>query len=403
MIQRATFLVREYTFPLDLLKLHKIITFVWARRVGKSTIMKQVLHSLVENWIIVRDQIVRIDGNEIDFHTFNIEDVLSSFYLMTPHLTPFFVIDEVHELPDRMRQVFLMYNRWFKLFISWSNAHLLSSEISTKLRGKTYEQYISWLSWKEYCSFVWYAHSYTTVSESEKNNHFLNYCMFGSFPEVALSSVHDIKYWILKNYFEVLLYRDLIDRYKVDKEYVIKQLIKYIKKTITKEFSHKKFLNQLASVWVTTSKKNLYNYLEYLQNIFFIHPVQQKYKQRGGNKFYLEDTWYLSLEEKEGYGKKLENIVFRHLKRFSNNISFWINTWWEIDFLVWEENSIAFQVCRDLTPENFERETAPLLEYEWDQTFLIYYQIDKRLIIPEEIQLVSIFDFLVLDGIEGMR
>ena len=73
--------------------------------------MKQVLHDLVEKSYIQRHQIVWIDGNEIDPLQFDLGHVLESYLSLFPGETPFLVIDEVHEIPDRVRQVFYIYNK----------------------------------------------------------------------------------------------------------------------------------------------------------------------------------------------------------------------------------------------------------------------------------------------------
>jgi predicted AAA+ superfamily ATPase len=111
MLKSASFLQRVYTFPMDLLQLQKIISFIGARRVGKSTIMKQVIHQLIEQKSIILEQVIWVDGNEIDPMNFDIQKVLESFFSLYPDLIPFVVIDEVHELPDRVRQVFVVYNK----------------------------------------------------------------------------------------------------------------------------------------------------------------------------------------------------------------------------------------------------------------------------------------------------
>lgn len=389
-IKRSNFIRRAYTFPQDLLVLDKIISFVGARRVWKTTIMKQVIHDLIDSWMLRREQLVRIDGNEINPMTFDVKDIVESFYSIEPDLTPFFVIDEVREMKDWVRQLFFLYNKWYKILISWSNAHLLSSEISTKLRWKVYDQRIYWLTWHEYKQFVGFDDKQTTQWVWERMRIFNQYLTYWWFPEVSLIKNEDIKIWLLRNYFDVLLYKDLIERYKIDKEFVIKQLIKYIWTTITKEFSVTKFINQLKSQWVSITKSSIYNYLEYLENIFYMYPVRKKWSQRGSIKYYLYNRWYTSLREKEWYGKKLENIVMNTVKQSWIACFYTVNSAWEIDI---DTEDRAFQISRKLGHENSERETASLL-YTTKSSTLVFVHREKNQSLPAWITYMSVFDFL---------
>lgn len=311
--------------------------------------MKQVIHDLIDSWMLRREQLVRIDGNEINPMTFDVKDIVESFYSIEPDLTPFFVIDEVHEMKDWVRQLFFLYNKWYKILISWSNAHLLSSEISTKLRWKVYDQRIYWLTWHEYKQFVGFDDKQTTQWVWERMRIFNQYLTYWWFPEVSLIKNEDIKIWLLRNYFDVLLYKDLIERYKIDKEFVIKQLIKYIWTTITKEFSVTKFINQLKSQWVSITKSSIYNYLEYLENI-----VMNTVKQSWIACFYT------------------------------------VNSAWEIDI---DTEDRAFQISRKLGHENSERETASLL-YTTKSSTLVFVHREKNQSLPAWITYMSVFDFL---------
>lgn len=389
-VKKLKFIPREYMFPMDLLSLDKIISFVWARRVGKTTIMKQVIHQLIESRYMDYTNVIWLDANEVNPMTFDMNALLVSYFELYPDLQPFIVIDEVHELPDRVRQVFIAYNKGYKIFISWSNANLLSTEISTKLRGKVYEQYISGLSWSEYCRFTDYQNNFTTPWLGEKNKIFEEYIIYGWFPEVALSKDPTIKTWLLKNYFEVLLYKDLIERYHIDKEFVIKYLIKYLSLTITKEFSVTTLINQLKSQWVSITKPSIYNYLEYLQNIFFIYPLRQQHRQRWAIKWYLNDTGYSTLREKEWIGKKFENFIINCYKKPWVTLAFDVNKGWEIDLSLEKQD---IQICRKLTPENLMRETQSLLHSK-KNPLLIYHQKDEWLVLPDWIQYRQVFDVL---------
>ncbi len=393
--EKANFIERDHVFPMDLLHLNKIISFVWPRRVWKTTIMKQVLKHFISQGIIKPEQILRIDWNEINPLHFDISQVLASYFSLYPDSEPFVIIDEVHELPDWVRQVFMVYNKGYTLFISGSNAHVLSSELSTKLRGKVYEQRIYELSWSEYCRFRWVTYDFSTQGKGVLKSLFEEYLLYGGFPEVALVQDKEIKKWLLKNYFEVLVYKDLIERYNIGKEFVIKYLIQYLSATITKEFSVQHLVNSLKSQGITISKMSIYNYLEYLQNIFFVYSVRQKYRQRGAVKYYLYDVGYTKLWNHQGIWKNFENFVVNYYQQQWKTLSFWQNTWWEID-LVYDNEAI--QICWELNAENIERETKSLLKSPIKNKTLIYYSLQEGLLLPENIVYRNIFDVFAEDA-----
>lgn len=104
-----------------------------------------------------------------------------------------------------------------------------------------------------------------------------------------------IKENLIKNYLNVLIYKDLIERYRIENEYVIKYLIRSLILSNTKEINVSKIFNELKSKNVSVSKNTLYNYVEYLENIFFIKKVTNYYSPKGFYKIYLYDVSYTFL------------------------------------------------------------------------------------------------------------
>lgn len=401
-LMNSSSIPRDYIFPDDILHPHinKILAFTGPRRVGKTTLMGQVLQNLVRKWHVQWEQIVRIDANEVNPSGFSMQKVLEDFFSLYPDLNPWIVIDEVQEIPDFPRHLFVAYNKGYQVMVSGSNAHLLSFELTTKLRWKVLEQQVRSLSRWEFLRFK-------DVGKLTKSTRWLGkqkslckeYLTYGWFPEVVLSSNKETKKNLLKNYFDVLLYKDLVERYKISKEYVLKYMIIQLGKSLTKEFSISKIFHDLSSQQIAITKPSLYSYLSYLQNIFFVSPLQQIQRQRWAKKWYLYDIGYLTLWENASWGKRLESVVVvEYMHRFtSSKVLSWLffgrNRWWEIDVVSPDE---LIQICRSLHADNIKRETDPLLiSTSKKRKILIYFDIDKTIHLPKGIEYISLFDWLV--------
>lgn len=103
---------------------------------------------------------------------------------------------------------------------------------------------------------------------------------YGTFPELVLSTDPNFRENILKDYLDILIYKDLLERYKIDNEYVVRYLIKRIISTNTKQININKIYNDLKSLNVKVGKTSLYNNLIYLENIFFIKQLPNYFSEK---------------------------------------------------------------------------------------------------------------------------
>mgnify|MGYP001474773863 CR=1 FL=1 len=129
-----------------------------------------------------------------------------------------------------------------------------------------------------------------TYKESGKlRNLFQNYLDYGAYPEIALAPNENLKLSILKNYFDILIYKDLKERYSISNEYVLRYLLKKAILSNTKDFNINKIFNELKSQNVEVSKNTLYNYVEYTKNIFFLDKLTNYHSPTGASKVFLID------------------------------------------------------------------------------------------------------------------
>lgn len=325
-IKNISLVKRWINFDSEIFSLNKIISFVGPRRAWKTYFMYQVAKDLIEEWKISHEEIVFLDFSEILKKKIDFDKILENFLEIYPDKKPFFIFDEVQDVENFREWIISLFNKWYKIFISWSNAKLLSQEISTEFRWRNFEIFILPLSFKEFLKFKKFKEKnfYSTQENALLKNLFLEFLKYWAYPEIALIENIQLKEWIIKDYFNLLVYKDLKERYKIDNDFALKYLVSEISKNIWKEFSVNSIFTSLKSQWIKIWKDTLYNYLIYLENIFFSKKISNFFSPNWASKNYLFDLSFWEIfENSENFEKKFENAVFLELLR---------KTKWEIYF-----------------------------------------------------------------------
>lgn len=369
-LQNTAYIPREYVFDTDVLKLKKIISLIWPRRSGKTTYLLQIINTLRENSLLARDQVVYIDFNDHLWGDFNFEGLLKSYKEIFPSLDPIFFFDEIQEVPNMRSGVFFLYNLWYQVFITGSNSKLLSSELSTHFRWKSYEIRISTLSFREFCTFVKVTTSPKTYDDEWLLYHvFVSYLHYGWYPEIAISHGNTaLQTNIVKWYKDIMIYKDLIERHKIGNEYVLKYMINKIILSDTKPININKYNNELKSLGIWVNKGLLYDIVDHLQSVFFVDISVPQYRPQWFKKPYIIDTIYQTIEVwLWNLGQKFENVIYHHFKKQYDHISYFSDQSKDIDLVC--DNKKRIQVCRELTDDNVKRETHHLTA---DDTLVIW-------------------------------
>ncbi len=392
LISWVNVLERKILFNSDYLELHKIISFIWPRRAWKTYFMFSILQKLVQENKIETEQIVFIDFTSFLYDNFDIEKLLEEFFTLFPYKKPFFVFDEIQELENFSKVVMYIFNNNYKIFLSWSNSKLLSSELSTIFRWRSIDVKVFPLNFEEFLYFKNFDNKfvYTEAKIWEMKNLLKEFIDFWAYPEIVLAKNKETKQELIKSYFSLLLYKDLLERYWIENEFVIKFLIKNLLLWITKEFNINKFFNDLKSQNIKIWKQTIYNYLEYLKEIFFVKEINDEHI-KGAKKLFFYDVWYNNIIFLENFWQRFENIIFLELVRKFESVCYRKKSSYEIDFVVSEKN-IAVQVCYFLSFENFERETKFLQESSFENKFVVYFDKERDFEI-KWVKIVSFWEF----------
>ncbi len=374
--------------------LNKIISFIWPRRAWKTFLTFQIAKELIDKKIIELENVVYIDFSWIINKDLDLEFIENSYFELFPDKKPFFIFDEIQELDNFSQKLIKFLNKWYKIFITGSNAHLLSKEISTILRWKVYTIEVFPLDFKEYLNFknIDFSKNDLILNKSKYKSLFLNFLKWGGFPEIVLTENEFVKQNILKTYFDVMIYKDLQDRYKIKNDFALNFFIKRVLTTFTKELNINKIFNELKSQQIKIWKDSLYNFYEYLHNIYLIEPLNNYWsKIKWLKKNYLIDVSFANLIWNDDFWQRFENFVFFELRKKYKEIYF-LNKTYEIDFFILLENKFI-QVVYNLNYDNLERETKNLLKQNWEK-ILIYFEKEEWIKVDENIKLLDFSELI---------
>lgn len=362
-----------------------IIILSGIRRSGKSTIQRMLQTELVL-------------ANEFSDYYFNFDDerlvqfqvndfqMLLEVFIELFGDQPRFYFDEIQNIEGWEHFVRRLYEQGKKIYITGSNANLLSKELGTHLTGRYIQLEVFPLSFLEIVRHQYPdAFSKKALSTTDVGmilRLFSNYLKNGGIPEY----VEFEKTEYLKDLLEGILYRDVIVRYKIQDEKALRETVYYLASNIGKEFSY----TNLAKTVGLSSPHTIAKYSDYLEQCylyFFVGRYSHSLKKQiqSNKKCYMIDPALIrtaGFRVSEDRGRLLENVVFLQLRMQMKEIYFHKEKR-ECDFLVREGNSIvqAIQVTTGLSdPEVRNREIEGLMEAM--QT----YQLKEGVILTENEQ-----------------
>jgi len=373
---------------------NQIIAITGARRSGKSFIMKQLAKKLTDEGLD-KKQILIVNFEDPRFTQLD-SKLLQKIYetyleSLNPEDKPYIFLDEIQEVEDWERWVRMMHELGkAKIIVSGSNAKLLSKELSTLLTGRHIDLTIFPLSFREFLFFnnIEVKEELDIISKKIEINRLLKeYFEFGSFPEVALSPERE---QILLSYFDDVVNKDLVRRYRIRKPEKLKSLVMFYLSNISSQTTFNALRKHLSISTGTVEKFS--NYLETVYLTFFLKRFSFKFKEqeKSPRKVYSIDTGLsntIGLRFSQNIGKVAENLVFLELlrRKITNpkiELYYWKNErHQEVDFVIKDGISIKnlIQVCWDINKLNTKkRETGSLIKG------LEELKLSEGLIITEE-------------------
>ncbi|MFA5419029.1 MAG: ATP-binding protein, partial [Bacteroidales bacterium] len=362
-IAEKSLISRKYIIP----ETDAITVLTGIRRCGKTHILYEKAKHLPPESILFLDF---EDERLIALNTLTSYDVIiDSYKTLFPHLEPVLFFDEIQNLKNWHLYLKRLHVQGYKIFVTGSNAHLISREIATFLKGRSLETTIYPFSFSEFLKLkqIELLPKDSIINHPKIANLFEEYMQYGGFPEVIKVNVPD-KRTIAKNIYNLLFYKDLVAKYDKD-DYLLKLVVSKIAENITKEFSITSLANKIISVY-KTSVPTVADYFNILPEPYLtsnIYQYRTSFVQRESKrKTYFSDNSFIFLNRvAPDNSRLLENLVFNFLQRQYTEIYYYKTTNdKEVDFFInTPQTKALIQVCYSMeNSDTKQREIKSLLK-----------------------------------------
>lgn len=361
-VSQISFEKREYE-----LEANANYVFVGLRRAGKSYLMYQHIHHLMEQGHLIEEMLYfNFEDDRIDSITISDLDLIKTCYEEMYDHRPIFFLDEIQNIKGWEKFARRLADTGYRVYITGSNAKMLSSEIATTLGGRYLIKDIYPFSFSEYLL-------YKKIDLSDKNARFKfrtaitkeyeEYFRNGGLPETL--QMADKRAWI-SSLFNKIFFGDLVTRHQVRNDFALRIMIRKLAESVKRPTSY----NRIASIASTVGKKisvdTVIDYMGYLQESWLIlsyENIAAKLIDKESNrKYYFIDNGILNLFLLDPATSLLENQVAIRLRQKYGSQVYFYNKNVEVDFVVYDEG-IAIQVSYSLSdPETEKREVDALLK-----------------------------------------
>lgn len=368
-------------FPENLVKGEDIVVISGIRRCGKSTLLNQIRSSHQE-----KDYYLNFDDERLVNFQVGDFQVLHETFLELFGLQSTFWFDEIQNVQGWERFVRRLHEQGNKVFITGSNATMLSRELGTHLTGRFIRYELFPFSFKEFLLLNKFELDerkiHGTEGKAEIRRHYNDYFVSGGFPYYL--KYRDDNY--LKSLYESILYRDVMARHNLTGEKELKELVYLLASNVSRPFSN----NRLAGAVGLKNATTIKNYLDFLQDTYLLFAVNKfdfsarKQLQNPRKVYFIDNALIkrLGFIFSEDKGRFLENMVFLELVRRGKEV-YYHKGKVECDFLLRDGIKItgAIQVCYSFEDkETKEREVRGLMEA------LINYNLNEGLILTDDLE-----------------
>lgn len=309
----------------------------------------------------------------------------------------FVLIDEVQMCQDFEKAINGLHaTEQYDIYITVSNAFLLSSDLATLFTGRTFEIKVYPFSFSEYMQYFNYSDKFTAVDK---------YMIEGGMAGSYLYKDQEAKFDYIADVFDTLIVRDIRKKYKIRNMQLMDRIVDFLMDNISNLSSARSITNTLSSIKEKVNHVTVSSYMQYLCNAFAFYKIR-RYDIKGkkylssNDKYYLSDHTfrYAKLGTKNmDYGRVIENIVAIELLRRGYEVYVGVLYKKEIDFVAIKRNEkIYIQVSDNISDEKtFEREVSPLLQIKDAYPKMVIARTHHDEYQYEGIRIVDIADWLL--------
>ncbi len=375
----------------------KVITGV--RRSGKSKLLEAFKDYVEETYADAN--VIHINYNLTKFENFK------DYHVLNDHIEKsykkgvenFVLIDEVQMCPNFELAINNIHAlEKFDIYITGSNAFLLSSDLATLFTGRTFEIKVFPFSFKEFLRYYNLTDNYTAFDRYLKEGG-----MAGSY----LYKDQEAKYDYIADVFDTLIVRDIKQKYKIRNPILMNRIVDFLMDNVSNLTSARNIADSLTNQKDKINHKTVGNYIEYLCNAFAFYKMR-RYDIQGKKYFSSSDKYYLSDHtfryaklgtRNMNRGRTIENIVAVELLRRGYEVYVGVLYKKEIDFVALKRNEkIYIQVSDDISEEKtFEREVSTLLQIKDAYPKMLIARTRCEEYQYEGIRVVDVADWLAAD------
>ncbi len=353
----------------------KIISIIGSRRTGKTYYLYQLISKLLETVNKENILYINFEDERLNLKSEDLRLIIDAYYELYPENKDalYIFFDEVQNIPNWEKFVRRLYDTVSKnIIITGSSSKLLGKEIASSLRGRAIWYELFPLTFSEYLHFqnIDSDDIYSSRNKAKIVKAFSNFLFNGGFPEVIFYDAQ-LRLKTLQSYLDVMIYRDIIEKYDVKNSSSLRYFIKKSLSNVSNTISVNKLFNELKSLGVKISKDTIYDYINYVNDCFLLYLVNIysesiNVQQTNEKKLYCVDTGLVnsvSFKFSQNTGRMLENTVFMQLRSKGEQV-YYHKRRGECDFVVQRNEKIyaACQVAFELNETNREREIRGLLE-----------------------------------------
>ncbi len=373
----------------------KVITGV--RRSGKSKLLEAFMEYLKKH--ISNCNIIHINFNLPEYDELleykSLYNYVNSKYI--PGKDNFVLIDEVQMCSNFEKAINGLHaSEKYDIYITGSNAFLLSSDLATLFTGRTFEIKVFPFSFGEYIQYFSYTDKYSALDK---------YILEGGMAGSYLYKDNEAKYDYIADVFDTLIVRDIRKKYKIRNTQLMDRIVDFLMDNVSNLSSARNITSALCGIEEKINHNTVGSYMQYLCNAFAFYKIR-RYDIKGkkyltsNDKYYLSDHTfrYAKLGTKNmDYGRMLENIVAIELLRRGYEVYVGMLYKKEIDFVAVKRNEkIYIQVSDNISDEKtFQREISPMLQIKdaYPKTVIARTRHDEYQY--EGIKIIDIADWLL--------
>lgn len=347
--------------------------FVGIRQAGKSYLLYQQAKQLITSGFSVEDMLY-IDFDDerlLGMTAEHLDLMLQAYALLYINHHPILLLDEIQNIDGWEHFARRMANQKYRIYITGSNAKMLSRDIQTTLGGRYWDQMVfpysfrEWLAAQSIIPADNWQYSKQRLLIAQKADEYLTW---GGYPELLLYSGK--RSW-LNSLYEKILLGDVIQRNAIRNEQAIRMAIKRIAETVRQPMAYNRLANLIKSTGVSTNATSMIQYVDFVKDacmLFTLDNYASKFVEKEtSKKHYFIDNGLLNIFLSNRETSLLENLCAIQLyKRYKNEVYYYRDNI-EVDFYV-PKQQLAIQACYSLSEDHdssdtFHRETEALVKF----------------------------------------